>query len=48
MNKVEILKKSPISLGLDDGQIETIAEIGSEEVFGVGESLAKQGRVQEK
>jgi len=48
MNKVEILKKSPISRELDDEQIKIIAEIGSEEVFEVGESLAKQGRVQEK
>lgn len=48
MNKAKALKKSLISLELDDEQIKIIAEIGSEEIFEVGESLAKQGRVLEK
>ena len=48
MDKMQVLKKSPLSRELNDGQIKVIAEIGSEEVFGVGESLAKQGRVLEK
>ena len=48
MNKVGVLKESPISRELDDEQIKIIAAIGSEEVFEVGENLAKQGRVLEK
>ena len=48
MNKVEILKKSPMSRELDDEQIKIIAEIGSEEEFEVGENLTKQGRILEK
>ncbi|MFC1906452.1 cyclic nucleotide-binding domain-containing protein, partial [Chloroflexota bacterium] len=48
MNKVQVLNNSPIFQGLDGDQINIIAEICSEEVFEVGESLARQGRVLEK
>jgi len=48
MTKLEALKRCPFVRELDDEQLKIIAEIGSEEVFEVGESLCKQGRTQEK
>jgi len=48
MTKFEVLKKSPFGRELDDEQIKAIADIASEEVYEVGESLCRQGRFQEK
>ena len=48
MTKLEVLKKCPFVRELDDDQLKIIAEMGSTEEFEVGESLCKQGRIQEK
>ena len=44
MTKLEVLKRCPFVRELDDEQLKVMAEIGTEEVFEVGESLCKQGR----
>ncbi|MFC1903607.1 Crp/Fnr family transcriptional regulator [Chloroflexota bacterium] len=48
MTKLEVLKKCPFVRELDDEQLKIIAQIGTEEVYEVGESLCKQGRTVEK
>jgi len=48
MNKLDILKKSPLGQELNDEQIRVIADIGSEEIYEVGDNLTKQGRIPEK
>ena len=48
MTKLEVLKKCPIVRELDEEQLRILAEMGTHEVFEVGESLSKQGRTQER
>jgi len=48
MTKLEVLKRCPFVRELDDEQLKVMAHMASVEVFEVGESLAKQGRTQEK
>jgi len=47
MTKLEVLKRCPFVRELDDEQLKILAEMGKNEVFEAGESLAKQGRTQE-
>ena len=48
MTKLEVLKRCPFVRELDDEQLKIMADMCSTEVFEAGESLAKQGRTQEK
>lgn len=48
MTKLEVLRKCPFVRELDDEQLQILADIAKREAFEVGESLAKQGRTQEK
>ena len=47
MTKLEVLKRCPFVRELDNEQLKILADMGKNEVFEVGESLAKQGRTQE-
>ena len=48
MTKLEVLKRCPFVRELDEEQLKELAKICHEEAYEVGESLAKQGRTQEK
>jgi len=48
MTKLEVLKRCPFVRELNDDQLKKMAEICHPEVFEVGESISKQGRIQEK
>lgn len=48
MTKLEVLKRCPFVRELDDEQLSKMAEMCHSEVFEVGESICKQGRIQEK
>ena len=48
MAKFDILKKCALACELDDEQINTLAELCTEETFEIGEHLGKQGRPLEK
>ncbi|MFC1909600.1 Crp/Fnr family transcriptional regulator [Chloroflexota bacterium] len=48
MTKLEVLKKCPFVRELNDEQLEVMARMCHQEVYEVGESLGKQGRVEEK
>ncbi len=47
MTKLEVLKRTPFVRELDDEQLKVIADMCHEEVYEVGECLAKQGRSSE-
>jgi CRP-like cAMP-binding protein len=48
VTKLEVLKKCPFVRELDEEQLKVMASMCVEEVYEVGEALAKQGRTQEK
>jgi CRP-like cAMP-binding protein len=48
MEKIEVLKRCPMFRELDEEQLRMIADMATEEVYEVGDSLGRQGRVQEK
>jgi len=48
MTKLEVLKRCPFICELNDEQLKILENMCYEEVFEVGESLCKQGRIEEK